>query len=143
MRQLREGHDLTLIATGGILGEVLTAAKLLQEMSISCRVLSAHTIRPLDLQTLSDATDETGGLVTVEEHTVEGGLGSAVAEQLLESGHVPQRFSRIGLRDGFSSIVGSQQYLRTRYGLDADSIVSQVERLIRQKPVASHLASVG
>jgi transketolase len=78
-----------------------------------------------------DAARQTGGIVTVEEHTVEGGLGGAVAEALLEAGGTPGFFARVGLRSGFSSIVGSQQYLRSVYGIDAESIVGAVARGVR------------
>ncbi|HEY9726026.1 MAG TPA: hypothetical protein V6D50_06205, partial [Chroococcales cyanobacterium] len=74
----------------------------------------------------------TGGIVTVEEHTVEGGLGSAVAEACLEKGILPEVFYRIGLRNEFSSIVGSQDYLRTRYKMDEFSISVTVMELLRR-----------
>jgi transketolase len=69
-------------------------------------------------------------MVTLEEHTVDGGLGGAVAEVLLESGVSPRRFQRIGLRRGFSTVVGSQTYLRQAYGLDEDSVCRTVEELL-------------
>lgn len=122
IRTVREGSDLTLVSTGGILGEVLQAATALQQQGLSCRVLSVHTIKPLDVETLAAAARETQGLITIEEHTIHGGLGGAVAEALLEQGDLPRCFYRIGLRDGFSSVVGDQQYLRRIYGLDAAAI---------------------
>ena len=125
-RMIRDGSDVTLVATGGILGEAIHAASILEGAGFSCRILSVHTVKPLDVETLSTAARETMGIVTIEEHTVEGGLGGAVAEILLESGAVPRCFLRIGLRTGFSSIVGSQQYLRQVYGLDAHSIARAV-----------------
>jgi len=129
-RRLREGSDVTLVSTGGILSVVLAAADELSEQHrIRCRVLSMHTIVPLDAEALFDAARETGGVVTIEEHSVHGGLGGAVAETLLESGVVPRAFHRIGLRAGFSSIVGSQDYLRTAYGMDAPAIVDAVRSL--------------
>ncbi|MDA1095516.1 MAG: transketolase [Acidobacteria bacterium] len=129
-RCLREGGELTLIATGGILGVVLAAAAELAAEGIECRVLSMHTIKPLDAEAVQAAARQTGGIVTVEEHTVEGGLGGAVAEVCLESGVVPRRFYRIGLRAGFSSIVGSQEYLRSAYELDQRAVVRQVRGLL-------------
>ncbi len=125
-RVIREGADVTIAAVGGILGEALAAADRLGAAGIRARVLSVHTIKPLDVDTLAAAATATGGLVTVEEHTVEGGLGGAVAENLLEIGAVPRFFLRIGLRKGFASVVGSQQYLRTVYALDANSIARSV-----------------
>jgi len=125
-RRVRTGRDVTLISTGGILGEVIAAADLLEVCSVSCRILSMHTIKPLDVDAVCAAARETDGIVTIEEHSVEGGLGSAVAENLLESGFTPRFFHRIGLRCGFSSIVGSQSYLRKVYSLDAESIARTV-----------------
>ena len=127
-RMVRDGRDVTLIATGGILGEAIGAADLLTRMSINCRILSMHTIKPLDIEALTNAAAETSGLVTIEEHTVEGGLGGAVAENLFEAGVTPGFFLRVGLRCGFSSIVGSQQYLRKAYSLDASAIAQAVAR---------------
>jgi transketolase len=122
IRVVRQGQDVTLAATGGILAEALQAAGLLASEGIEARVLSVHTIKPLDVKTLSAAARDTGGIVTIEEHTVSGGLGGAVAEALLEAGAPPRFFFRMGLRDTFSSVVGSQQYLRKVYSLDAPSI---------------------
>ncbi|MEO1996794.1 MAG: transketolase C-terminal domain-containing protein [Planctomycetaceae bacterium] len=133
-RVLREGHDLTLVGTGGILECVLHAADALARQGISCRVLSVHTIQPLDLETLSRAADETGGLITIEEHTVHGGLGGAVAELLMEHGTIPRVFQRMGLRGEFSSVVGSQQFLRQRYEIDADAIVATAVRTLARRP---------
>jgi transketolase len=130
-RQLREGDDLTIASTGGILGEVLKATDQLAAEGVRCRVLSVHTIKPLDIEALSAAARETGGLMTVEEHTVDGGLGGAAAEALLELGAIPRVFRRVGLRAGFSSAVGSQDYLRRTYGLDAAAIAAEVRGVIR------------
>lgn len=126
VRIVREGSDVTLAATGGILGEALEAAARLAEYGVSARVLSVHTIKPLDTETLAAAALQTSGFVTIEEHSTDGGLGGAVAEALMERGVFPGFFSRIGLRDTFSAIVGSQKYLRSIYSLDANAIVRAV-----------------
>jgi transketolase len=128
-RTLREGTALTLVVTGGILGVALEAADALREEGIACRVLSMHTIKPLDTDALIAASRETGAIITVEEHTVHGGLGGAVAETLLEAGAAPRAFYRVGLRAGFSSIVGSQEYLRAAYSLDASAIIAAARRV--------------
>ena len=132
-RQLRDGNELTIDATGGVLDEALRASDELDEQGIRCRVLSIHTVKPLDRDALMDAARDTGGIVTVEEHTIIGGLGSAVAETLLESGVIPGFFRRIGLHDRFSSVVGSQSYLRDRFDLNAAAIVRQVRQLLAQR----------
>jgi len=126
IRTVREGSDVTLAATGGILGEALQAADILAGQGIFCRVLSVHTIKPLDTDTLAAAASETGGVVSIEEHAVDGGLGGAIAEALMEAGVFPRFFLRMGLRNTFSSVVGSQQYLRKVYSLDAAAIAGAV-----------------
>jgi transketolase len=126
IRTILEGSDVTLAATGGILGEALLAADALAERGIRCRVLSVHTIKPLDTDTLATAASETGGIISIEEHAVDGGLGGAIAESLMEAGVFPGFFVRMGLHNTFSSVVGSQQYLRKIYSLDAGSIIRTV-----------------
>ncbi|MCH8246841.1 MAG: transketolase [Bacteroidetes bacterium] len=128
-RQVSDGSDLTIISSGGILGEVLHAASQLANDGIHPRVLSMHTLSPLDIPSIISAARETGGIVTVEENTVVGGLGGAVAEELLESGIAPGFYYRIGLRAGFSSVVGSQNYLRRQYNLDRNAIANTVREL--------------
>ncbi|MBA3341128.1 MAG: transketolase [Gemmatimonadaceae bacterium] len=129
-RTVRQGSDITLAATGGILGAALEAADSLVEQGIACRVLSIHTIKPFDTESILSACRETGGIVTVEEHTIHGGLGSLVAETCLDEGVKPALFRRIGLRAGFSSVVGSQEHLRREYGMDAVAIAKAVAELL-------------
>jgi transketolase len=138
-RMLRPGTDVTLISTGGILSQVLLAAETLSQAGVQARVLSMHTIQPLDDAAVRSAVMETGGIVTVEEHTVHGGLGGAVAEYCLEAGVIPKAFRRVGLRDGFSAIVGSQDYLRQQSGLDERAIVDAAKHVV----AASARTSVG
>jgi transketolase len=121
-RVFRQGEAATIIAMGGVLGEALRAADVLAERGVRCRVLSMATMKPFDSAAVVAACNETGGLVTVEEHVLEGGLGSAVAESCLDAGVWPRRSVRLGLRGGFSSIVGSQEYLRKQYGIDRTAI---------------------
>lgn len=137
-RRLREGRDATLVATGGILPVVIDAADRLAQNGLECRVLSMPTVKPLDIEALADAAQDTGGIFTVEEHTIDGGLGGAVAESLLEYGAAPRVFHRFGLRGGFATLVGSQAYLRKAYQLDAESIAQEVPaRLAIRRPRAS------
>ena len=131
-RLRRGGDDLTIITTGGIVDEALKAAEMLASRNVQARVLSVHTVRPLETGPIIAAARETGGIITLEEHTIEGGLGGLIAETLLEQGVSPRRFRRMGLRNGFSSIVGSQAYLRTRYGLDANAVVEMAFELTKR-----------
>jgi len=129
-RVIREGEDMTLMAVGGILGIALEAAERLAGEGIECRVISMHTVKPLDREAIFAACRETGGMVTIEEHTIDGGLGGAVAEVCLDAGVFPKTFHRIGLRAGFSSIVGDQDFLRRQYGMDAQAIIAAVRKLL-------------
>ena len=131
-RTVRKGEDITLISSGGILGEALAAAEDLGSRGIRCRVLSMHTVKPMDVQAVECACNETGGIITIEEHTVDGGMGGAVAELCMDRGLRPGVFRRIALRAGFSAIVGSQEYLRKRYGLDRKAIAREVESAVQK-----------
>jgi transketolase len=130
-RVLRDGN-VAVIVTGGILSEVQNAAKILENEGIELKIISCHTIKPFDVDGLIDATKDSCAVVSVEEHTVCGGLGSIIAETFMDSGVLPDRFLRIGLEAGFSSIVGSQEYLRKIYGLDSNSIASKIRNLINR-----------
>lgn len=134
-RRLREGDDVALIATGSIVGEALAAAEQLAREGIEARVVSMHTVKPLDLDEVAAAA-ATGAVVTVEEHVVHGGLGGAVAEACMEMELLrPRGFARIGLKDAFATVVGSQAYLRSHYGMDATAIARTARAVIAGQPV--------
>ncbi|MDQ8199788.1 transketolase C-terminal domain-containing protein [Pelagicoccus enzymogenes] len=132
-RIIRQGNDCSIIVCGGILSEAQKAAKVLSEAhGIETRIISMHTIQPFDRIAVVKAAEETGAVITLEEHTIHGGLGGAVAEALLDANVHPKRFLRIALEAGFSSIVGSQTYLRRQYNMDSDSIISRTLSLLEQ-----------
>jgi len=124
---VREGNDLTLISTGGMLSEVVTVSDRLAARGLKARVLSMHTLKPLDEMAIRQAAEETSAIFTVEEHSVIGGLGSAVAEVLMEMGTNKIVFKRIGVPDTFAKEVGDQNYLREKYGLGIRGILNTVE----------------
>ncbi len=128
--RVRDGSDLTLIVTGGLLQNALHVADILREGGISARVLSVHTIKPLDTVAVLDAARETAAIFTLEEHSVVGGLGGAVSELLMEAEERPAKFKRIGLNDAFSSKVGDQDYLRAQYGLDTAGILATIRNTL-------------
>jgi len=130
-RVLREGKDMSIIATGGILKVAINLADQLKKEGIHVRVLSMHTIKPIDSEAIIACAKETGGIITLEEHTVIGGLGSAVGEVLLDQNVIPESFARIGLKTGFSTIVGSQDYLRKRYGMDESAVKAKIKELLK------------
>lgn len=125
-RLLRDGTDAVVLAVGGVVREALAAAAALAHEGITVRVASVHTLRPLDATALAALCRDVPVVLTVEEHMVEGGLGGATAEVLLEHGVAPRHFRRLGVRDRFSSVVGTQAFLRTRHGLDAAAIAHTV-----------------
>ena len=118
---LRDGSDLTIIACGLMVGEAMKAAKALEERGIGARVVDMFTVKPLDTQLVISCAEETGAIVTTENHNIIGGLGDAVGAALLESG-VPVRMRKHGVKDEFGS-VGPQDYLQEHYGLTAANIV--------------------
>ncbi|XDA97899.1 transketolase C-terminal domain-containing protein [Sulfitobacter sp. LCG007] len=117
--RLREGSDLTLIATGSMVRAALDAARAMAEDGISARVVDMHTISPLDRAEIRSAATETGAIMTVEEHNVTGGLGSAVAEVLVEMPRIP--FLRHGVPDRYVE-VGPPAALYEAYELDAKGV---------------------
>ena len=126
---MNDGDDLTLVASGGITGDAVAAAQLLAKNGISCRVLSFHTLQPFDSQAIRDACNETGGILTVEENVLAGGLGGAVAEVCLDGGYRPRRFHRAGV-SGFAKIVGNQDHLRKINEIDAKLIAVTARELL-------------
>ena len=120
---MREGSDVTIVATGHEVWEALKAAHMLEHLEISARVINMHTIKPLDGEILKKAADETRMIFTVEEHQIVGGLGSAVTEFLSEV-H-PIRVCRIGMNDIFGES-GQASALMHKFGLDSAGIVNRV-----------------
>lgn len=127
----QSGKDVCFISCGRMLEECLEAAKTLGEKNISCEVISMHTIKPIDKTKVKNILKKHKYIFTVEEHNLSGGLGSAVAEACIDLGlYSDATIKRIALNDIYSSIVGSQEYLRYRYGLDAKAISKKVLRTI-------------
>lgn len=127
---VRDGGDITLISTGGVLRAAVLVAERLAQEGVQARVLSMHTVKPLDTDAVLAAARETRAIVTIEEHSVIGGLGGAVAEVLAESDREKIAFKRVGLPSVFSSRVGSQEYLRAAYGLSQDQILESLKPIL-------------
>jgi len=122
---LRKGTDVTLVATGVMVHRALLAADRLEASGVRTRLISLHTIKPLDNELILQAAAETGALVTVEEHSIVGGLGGAVAEML--SGERPVPVIRVGLQDAFAES-GPYDALLDRYGMSVDDIVAAAHK---------------
>ena len=125
---LREGSDVAIIATGLEVSESLEAAKMLEADGISAKVINIHTIKPLDEELVVAAAKETGKVVTVEEHSVIGGLGSAVCDVLAEK--APTKVLKIGVNDTFGES-GPAVELIKKYGLDAEGIYNKVKAFVK------------
>jgi transketolase len=128
---LREGSDVTIVGTGSMVGRSLLAAERLALGGINARVLEIHTVKPLDKELLQQAAEETGALVTAEEHSIIGGLGGAVAEALSESRPVP--LVRVGIPDVFTRTAPSPEVLMDAYGLAVEDVVSAVRQVLARK----------
>ncbi len=127
---LREGEDVTIVACGHQVGPALEASKKLADEKISCDVIDLHTIKPIDEQTLLKSAKKTGAVVTCEEHTVIGGLGSAVAEFLSQTYPVP--VMKIGIKDTFGES-GPGEELLIKYGLTSSDILDKAKMAIKLK----------
>lgn len=128
---VKEGTDLTIIACGLMVSESLKAASILAEKGIQARVVDMFTIKPLDQVLVTKCAQETGAILTAENHNVIGGLGDAVGACLLESGlAVPMK--KLGVQDEFGS-VGPQDYLQEHYGLTAQNICEKATALLAKK----------
>jgi len=128
--ELKEGTDVTIIASGIMVEMALKAAFMLQEEGISARVVNMATIKPIDREIIIKAATETGAIVTAEEHNIIGGLGSAVAEVVCETVPVPVR--RVGVKDKFGRSGGIPELL-SHYKLTPEEIVLQAKAAIEQK----------
>jgi transketolase len=128
--EVRKGKDVTIIATGIMVAEALKASEILKNKGIHARVIDIHTIKPIDQEIILKAAQETGAIVTAEEHNIIGGLGSAVAEVLVE--HKPVPMKRVGTFDTFGES-GKPDELMKKYGLTAENIVDAVQKVIEMK----------
>jgi transketolase len=127
---IKEGHDVALIGTGTVLSKAVAASKLLEEAGVSVRLIDMHTIKPLDRDLVLSAARDIGKIVTVEEHFVTGGLGSAIAE--LCSQEYPVQIKMIGIGDNFASN-GPYEELLGKYGFQPDQIRDTVIEFLKNK----------
>lgn len=127
---VKEGTDVTVIASGIEVEEALAAAKELGEEGVSVRVVDMFTVKPLDEELVLKCAKETGGIVTAENHNKVGGLGSAVAEVLAENSPIP--FKRVGIPDCFGE-VGDKEFLSKKFGISKDNIKEAVRDVLKRK----------
>ncbi|HCA34703.1 MAG TPA: transketolase [Lachnospiraceae bacterium] len=126
---LKDGRDITIIATGLLVKEAMDAAAVLDQQGISCRVVNMATIKPLDQEAVLKAAKETGHIITAEEHNIIGGLGEAVAACLSEN--LPTPLKRVGVRDEFGCSGPAADVLKL-YGLSADNLVKTANEMLNK-----------
>ncbi|MHB9093784.1 MAG: transketolase family protein [Eubacteriales bacterium] len=127
---LKDGSDVTVVATGIMVDEALNAAEKLAEEGVSARVVNIFTLKPLDREAIMKCARETGAIVTAENHSIVNGLGSAVAEVIAENAPVP--LERVGVNDLFGE-VGPVDYLKDRFNLTSDEIIKRVKKVLAKK----------
>ena len=136
----REGRDALILTTGITLGVALAAADALSEQGIEASILHVHTVKPLDVDAILAYADQVPAVVAIEEHTIIGGLGSAVAEVIAEANFdQPKRFKRIGIPDVFPDQYGSQDSLMERYSITAAELVSVTKGLVEGRPAPAYV----
>ena len=128
---VKEGKDITLMFAGPIGAEVVKAAEELEKEGVSCRVVSMHTIKPIDKEMIIDSAKNTGGIITIEEHNLMGGLGSAVAEVLCDENVAPNKFKRLAFPDVNVAKIGGQAWIREQYGLQAGGIAQSIREVLK------------
>jgi transketolase len=128
---LRQGNDLTILATGTMVGRSLVAAGQLAGQGIAARVIELHTVKPLDRDLVAQAAEETGALVTAEEHSIIGGLGSAVAETLADC--YPAPLERVGIADMFTRTAPDPETLMDAYGMAVADVVAAANRVLARR----------
>jgi transketolase len=128
---LRRGNDLTLVASGAMVGRCMLAAEQLAKVGIDARLLEMHSLKPFDRELLLQAAEQTGALVTAEEHSIIGGLGSTVAEILAEALPVPME--RVGIQDRFCPTGRNLDTLMDACGLSVSEVVAAAQRVLERK----------
>jgi transketolase len=130
--KIKDGDRVAIFSTGAIFDEAMEASEMLIEQGINPALYTFPTVKPIDRETIEECSKKYDLIVTVEEHNVIGGFGSAVSEVLAEMGGTRAKSLKIGLNDKYSSIVGSQKYLRDIYGMSARKIFERVKESINE-----------
>ncbi len=135
---VQKGSDLCLLATGNMLPVALDTATLLQKEGLSVHVISMHTVKPLDQELLASLSDSFSHWVTLEEHSLIGGLGAAIAEWMIDERIRHVTLSRFGTPDRFPHPIGSQKYLRGQYGLEPSVLAPKIIKEHQYENASSH-----
>lgn len=129
---VKDGSDVTLISTGMVLKNVIDAAKRLEKEGIDAQIINMHTIKPIDTTTIKKCANKTGAIITIEEHNIIGGLGSAVAEIIADE-NLNISFKRLGINDTFCYLHACYSELQDEYGLSSDFIIDTIKGMLSIK----------
>ena len=129
---VKDGSDITIVSTGSIIVDILKAKEKLEKENISIRVINIHTVKPFDKEIIVKAIKETKGIITVEDHIIVGGIGSAVAEVIAESG-MSTKFKRLGLIESFAKGYGTHEQVKNLNHIGIDSICKKVKEILDDK----------
>lgn len=127
----RKGNDITIFSTGSILNESMRAADILKEKGIDVEVVSLHTVKPIDEEFIRIRVGSRKAVFSVEEHSIIGGLGGAMAEVVSETSNNRAIFKRFGVNDAWPKVIGSQKYLRDLSGISAEKIAAEIIKIIK------------
>lgn len=130
---MKEGTDAVLFATGTVVKDAVKACELLEQQGISVALYSMHTIKPIDTEVIEECMEKYPAIFTMEEHSTNGGLGTAVGDVLLE--HMEKgkiKFKKFGFPDTFAPVTGSREYLNSLYGLDAESVAESISKVLKE-----------
>lgn len=127
--KIKDGIEIVIFTTGAIFDEAVAAVEMLKEQGYNPALYTFPTVKPIDKEVIENCAETFRLIVTVEEHNIIGGLGSAVSEVIAEISEARARTLKIGLNDKYSSVVGSQKYLRDVYGMSAEKIVDRVVKV--------------
>jgi len=133
--KIKDGEKVAIFSTGAIFDEAMEASEMLKEEGINPALYTFPTVKPIDRETIEECAKQYDLIVTVEEHNVIGGFGSAVSEVLAELVETKARVLKVGLNDKYSSIVGSQKYLRDIYGMSSIKIVEKVKGVLSEQNI--------
>lgn len=128
LKEIRKGYDIAVITIGTVINEAIKAADILREQNKNISVYSVYSLKPIDKEQILEIAKEYKYIITVEEHQITGGLGSTIAESIVENNMVT-KIIRLGLNDEFTSVVGNQEYLREVYKIDYKNIIRKIELL--------------
>lgn len=128
---IRPGEDATILVSGPIIFEALRAADILDKEGVDLEVVNMHTVKPIDEELVRDRAIKRKAVFTLEEHSIIGGLGGAVAEVISEVDDKKAVFKRFGVNDAWPKVVGSQKYLRDKFGISADKIAGEIIKLVK------------